>query len=159
MGALADFAQGKTATQVMDGLYENHPDWDDSQETRQSVRQVLRSVNPSDARFATTKYGRAYDLARQAAVDVLQEEVRDAFKAVAASVSADLREFEVLGETVLGLLDNAVEASVTSNSEFISTLRAYTGLQKVKIEGAMALADLASRLSELAIVGKIDDEA
>ena len=153
--ALYAFARGKNTTQVVDGLIASNG-WDDTKSVRAKVRELLRPVNPVDTRFSKTKYGQLYESARQAVLDVLREESRVAFRSAIESLSGDLQQFDEIGATLLSLMDNVSDADVTSNSEFVNTVRAYTGLQKAKVDGVLAISTLVEMLARLPSLGKTD---
>ena len=147
--ALNGYASGKTTTQIIDLMLKAHPDWQDNYENRQAIRSALRPVNPSDSRFAMNKYGETYALAREAVLDVFRDEAREAFGTVAKSLTSNLEEYDILGETLLGMIDHASSKEINSNTEFLNTVRAFCILQKVKIEGVNAIAELVSQVAKL----------
>lgn len=152
--ALYLFAQGKNTSQVIDAFLDKNPDWDTSPAFRSQLREQLRPVNPADSRFSKTKYGELYASARQAVLDVLREEARGVFRSVINSLTDNLDEVDVISARLLRLLDNTSEADITSNSEFVNTVKAFTSLQKVKVDGAMAVSAMVDSLARLPSLGE-----
>ena len=152
--ALHLFAQGKNTSQVIDAFLDKYPDWDSSPAFRSQLREQLRPVNPVDSRFSQTKYGGLYASAREAVLDVLREEARGVFRSVINSLTGDLDEVDVISARLSSMLDNTSDADITSNSEFVNTVKAFTSLQKVKVDGAMAISAMVDSLSRLPSLGE-----
>ena len=147
--ALLAYAHGKTSEQVIDGLLDAFPDLDGTPATRAMFREQLRCVNPNDKRFSATKYGQAYEMARQAAVDALRSESRLVFRSVVNSLTSNIEDLDVIGMTLQSMLDTASDKDITSNTEFLNTVRTFASLQKVKIEAVNAMSNLIEQLSQL----------
>ena len=87
-------------------------------------------------------------------LDVLREEARGVFRSVINSLTDNLDEVDVISARLLRLLDNTSEADITSNSEFVNTVKAFTSLQKVKVDGAMAVSAMVDSLARLPSLGE-----
>ena len=139
--AVTAYAAGKTSGQIIDDLIAEFA-LEDTPENRENLRNQLRSANPNDKRFALTKYGSHYELAREAMLDVLREKARDIFDVALGSISAGLEDIPNIEASLHSIIDNASDNDVTSNTEYLNTIRTLMSCQKVKIEGINAIANL-----------------
>ena len=158
--ALTSYAQGKTSTQVLDDLFFDFPDLEDSKENRAMLRDQLRSVNPHDKRFSRAKYGHLYDMVYTGVVEELRKSSRDAMHGAISSINEGMSELDVIGTSLQSMLGNASDFDITSNTEYLNTVRTLASLQKVRVEGVSALSSLVEQLVKLAtaVSPSSDDE-
>ena len=147
--ALTLYAQGKTSAQVIDELLFDFPDLDDTPENRSMLREQLRSVNPNDKRFSHSKYGMRFDMVHLAVVEELKQQSHNAMREVVASLGRGTEKLDDLASVLSSILDNASDNDITSNTEYLNTVRTLVSLQKVKIEGVNALSTLVEQLCKL----------
>ena len=141
------YASGKTSGQIIDDLIDEFG-IEDTPDSRETLRNQLRSANPNDARFSTTKFGVQFETAREAALEVLRERSRDYFDGVMSSLTESLETIEVIETSLNNLLDTASDNAITSNTEYLNTIKVLAGLQKVKVEGINAFATLVDALTQ-----------
>ena len=157
--ALTLYAHGKTSNEVIDELLFDYPDLEDSPENRAMLREQLRSVNPNDKRFAKSKYGEFYSLVSTAAVETLRQESKTAMQEVVNSIIKGIEEFDTIGASLLTVIENASDFDVTSNSEYLNTIRAFATLQKTKIEGVNAMSSLVEQLIRLSMLSSASESS
>lgn len=147
--ALTLYAQGKTSAQVIDALLLEFENLEDSPENRSMLREQLRSVNPNDKRFSHSKYGLRFDMVHLAVVEELKQQSHNAMREVIFSLGRGTDKLDDLGESLSSILNNASDFDITSNTEYLNTVRTLVSLQKVKIEGVNALSNLVDNLCKL----------
>ena len=147
--ALTLYAHGKTSTQVIDDLLLEFEDLEDSPENRAMLREQLRSVNPSDKRFSQSKYGLRFDMVHSVIVEELRRTSSQAMRDVVNSIARSIGNLDDMEESLQSILDNASDFDVTSNTEYINTMRAKTALNKTKVEAANAVTGLVESLCKL----------
>ena len=146
--ALVEYAHGKTTSQIIDFII-TREGLQDTLTVREGLRLQLRSVNPSDAKFASTKYAIAYELARQSAVDVFRQKSFSIFSEMLSAHDSMLQDLDSVEISLKSMLGNASDFDVTSNSEYLNTVKTLTVLQKLRIEGINAVSNLVEQLSKL----------
>ena len=154
---LMGYAQGKTTTQIVDDLIFEFG-LEDSSENRTNLREQMRTVNPNDKRFAKSKYGALYEIVRVSVVEELRKQSRDGIAGVIASIHKGFENLDEISLSLTQMLNNASDFDITSNSEFLNTVRTLTGLQKVRIEGVNALSGLVEQLVKLNASGSGSQE-
>ena len=146
--ALTRYAHGITTSEIIDGIIENDG-LEDTTIVREGIRLQLRAVNPSDAKFAATKYGVMYELARQAAVDVFRAKSFTIFNEVFSAFDGTLSDLNDIEISLKTMLDSASDFDITSNSEYLNTVKTLAILPKLRIDGINAIANLVEQLSKL----------
>lgn len=147
---LTDYIAGKNTSQIVDDLF-LEMSLDDTAANRQMVREQLRSANPHDTRFAWTKYGAMYELVRQSVVEAFRHQTREAVRSVLGTLVDGMEDIDLIGENLINILENASDRDITSNSEYLNTVRTFASLQKLRIEGVNAIANLADQLCKLPV--------
>lgn len=150
--ALTAFAHGRTSTEVIDDLLYEFEDLEDTPETRAMLRDQLRSVNPNDKRFAKSKYGDLYVVISSAAMETLKAESKKTMQKVVNSLFKSVDELDVIGESLISMLENASDHSVTSNSEYLNTIRTFTQVQKAKTDSMNSMTAMTEQLIRLSLL-------
>ena len=150
--ALVSFAHGKSTSQVIDDLLFDYEDLEDTPDNREMLRSQLRSVNPSDNKFAKSKYGELYVMVSSAAIETLKQESKEAMRGVVNSIIGSIEEFDTIGEGLIKMLENASDNHITSNTEYLNTIRTFASLQKTKIDGVNAVSNLVEQLVRLSML-------
>ena len=139
--AVQSYAAGKTTTDIINDLLDEF-ELEDTPENRSNLQNLLRPANPNDKRFSASKYGVQYDLARDAMVEILREKWRGYIEMIFNSLVAGADEFADIRTSLNSMLDNASDFDITSNTEYLNTVRALTSLQKAETERANAATNL-----------------
>ena len=147
--ALVAYSRGKTSAHVLDELLFEFADLDDTPENRAMLRDQLRAVNPNDKRFSQSKYGLRFDSVYSVVIEELRLQSRTAMQDVISAINSGMSELDDIGEVLSSMLDNASDSDITSNTEFLNTVRTYASLQKIRIEGVNAIANLVDQLCKL----------
>ena len=146
--ACTAYAYGKSTAQILDAVIESRGLEKNDRDTREAIRQQLRSADPRSSRFARSKYGLTYDLAREAARDEITARVKPVIQYAFDRTIERLESLNTLDEKVASLLENADNLSVNATSEFIQLLREFSRIQTTRLESINALVELADRLTE-----------
>ena len=147
--ALVCYARGKTSSQVIEVMIFEYEELEDSPETRAMLRDQLRSVNPNDKRFSRSKYGVRFDMVSLVVVEELRQQSREAMQGVISSIGGGMEELDDITESMLGMLNNASDFDITSNTEYLNTVRTLASLQKIRIDGVNAVSHLVDQLCRL----------
>lgn len=145
--AVAGYAHGKTTSQIIDEMLEELA-LESTPENREKIRFQLRSANPTDKQFSTTKYGVIYELARESAIDAFREKAREFADRMLSSYTESFESISDIELQLNDLLEKASDASITSNTEFLNTVRTLMALQKVKIETVNAFTELIDKVTQ-----------
>lgn len=146
--ALVKYAHGQTTSQIVYAIIESEG-LEDTSEVREGLRLRLRSVNPTDDKFASTKYSVLYELARASAVDVFREKSFKIFNQVFSALDGTLADLDDIEISLKNMLDTASDFDITSNSEYLNTVKTLAILPKLRIDGINAVANLVEQLSKL----------
>ncbi len=146
--ACTAYATGKSTTQIIDAVIESRGLEKNDRDTREAIRQQLRSADPRSSRFAKSKYGLTYQLAREAARDEINARVKPVIQYAFDRTIERLESLNTLDEKVANLLENTDNLSVNGTGEFIQLLREFSRIQTTRLESINALVELADRLTE-----------
>ena len=154
---LRQYAMGQTTTFIVNSLLETEK-LADTSENREMLRDQLRQVNPSSPRFSIHKYGEMYQLIREEVRIALQEETRGVVRDAVQSITSSLSDLGDIESLLQNLLNDSVDHDITSNTEFLNTVRTLASLQKVKIEGVKAVTEMLTTLMKLGSMDAEKDE-
>ena len=139
--ALSAYAAGQSTARIVDNFL-GELGLEDTPENRALLRDQLRCVNPNDKRFAASKYGIQYDLAREAMLDVFREKARDYLENVFDVLVGGADDLSALKVSLQSVLDNASDFDVTSNTEYLNTAKTLLSLEKVEQDRANSVMHL-----------------
>ena len=149
--ALMLFAQGMNRKQVTTELINTAPELFDtgmeSQELRNYVRNLLRSIDPKSPKFAETKYRQNFEQYRVIVYQELRENVSNIQQKCLNDLSLLFGDIDQIASLVKGDIQNASDTEPTGNSEFLSSINMYLRLQEAKVKTAGALTEIVKQLA------------
>ena len=141
--AVCLFARGYHAPLVCDCLLEDPPpelqaaiQHVPEQELRKSLLGQLRSCNPTDTKFASTKYLDIYNAAHAAFLNALTAKSHQIVTQQVTHLENFINDASALMETTKGLLSDASEITITGNPEFTKTASLFLATQKAMAAAA-----------------------
>ena len=145
--ALIQYANGKTTSQIIDEIIKKES-LEDTKPIRLNLQIQLRSVNPSDKRFATLKYGVLYDLAREAALDVFKERAFESCSSVFFSTSDTLKDLDQIKSMLRDIINEATDIDIKSNAELLNTVKILISIPQIEGDVLNARDNLLNQLSK-----------
>lgn len=139
------YACGTDTKQIVNFLLESKK-LENTTENRETIRYQLRSVNPRDRRFAKSKYGHLYELAREEYISVYRQKIRDTLKATLKKTTERFERLNLLDDKVLTTLENHETLEISTTADFLQVLREYTRLQKTQSEILKNIADISQQI-------------
>ena len=115
-------------------------------ENREAIRHQLRALNPNDRRFARSRYGLLYELAREEYISVYRKKIRDTLKTALKKTTERFERLNLLDDKLLTTLENHVTLEISTTADFLQVLREYTRLQETQSETLKNIADISQQI-------------
>ncbi len=142
---LQRYACGTETKQIVNFLLELKK-LDNTTENREAIRHQLRSLNPNDRRFARSRYGLLYELAREEYISVYRKKIRDTLKTALKKTTERFERLNLLDDKLLTTLENHETLEISTTADFLQVLREYTRLQETQSETLKNIADISQQI-------------
>lgn len=140
----------------IDSLLEAHPERKKDPDTRETIRQQLRSANPRGRRFARLKYSDIYETAREAYLSEFRDRLKKRLQNAFDKTFERLETLDALDEKVSELLTTADDLSTENITDFVKLLSESSRIQKTRRESINALVELSDRITGNSLESDVD---